>query len=74
MMEGLRKKPWFGPKRIGWGFRPATWQGWLVMAVYIGALLLTIRLGRSSAVFVVLLILESAAFLIVALLTSWKRG
>ena len=73
-MASSSNKPWFGPKRIGWGFRPATWQGWLVTAAYVGALLLTIRLGRSSAVFVVLLILESAAFLIVALLTSRKRG
>jgi hypothetical protein len=24
------KKPWFGPKRIGYGRRPQTWQGWLV--------------------------------------------
>ena len=23
--------PWFGPKRIGWGFRPASWQGWLLV-------------------------------------------
>lgn len=21
-------RPWFGPKRIGWGLRPQTWQGW----------------------------------------------
>jgi hypothetical protein len=26
-----RGRPWFGPKRIGWGLRPQTWQGWLVM-------------------------------------------
>ncbi len=31
-------RPWFGPKRIGWGIRPQTWQGWtlvLVVAVLI---------------------------------------
>ena len=22
--------PWFGSKRIGWGIRPQTWQGWAV--------------------------------------------
>ncbi len=73
-MEGLRKKPWFGPKRIGWGFRPATWQGWLVVAVYVAVLVLTIsRFGKSSEKYL-LLALETAAFLIVALLTSRKRG
>jgi hypothetical protein len=25
------KRPWFGPKRIGYGLRPQTWQGWTVM-------------------------------------------
>jgi hypothetical protein len=30
----LTKKPWFGPKRyVGWGWRVASWQGWVVTAV-----------------------------------------
>lgn len=24
-------RPWFGPKRIGIGYRPQTWEGWLVL-------------------------------------------
>jgi hypothetical protein len=24
-------RPWFGPKRVGIGIRPQTWQGWLVV-------------------------------------------
>ncbi|MFK4495015.1 hypothetical protein ABH936_002144 [Dermacoccus sp. GAS27A] len=31
-------KPWFGPKRIGWGISPRTWQGYLV--TIIGSLVL----------------------------------
>jgi hypothetical protein len=23
-----QSKPWFRPKRIGWGWTPQTWQGW----------------------------------------------
>lgn len=22
---------WFGPKRIGYGLRPQTWEGWLIV-------------------------------------------
>jgi hypothetical protein len=33
-------RPWFGPKRIGWGLRPQTWQGWLVIAVLVVAIVL----------------------------------
>ncbi|MDH2904369.1 MAG: hypothetical protein PXZ08_10545 [Actinomycetota bacterium] len=29
----MSKKAWFGPKRIGYGVRPQTWQGWMVIAV-----------------------------------------
>ena len=25
---------WFGPKRIGWGISPRTWQGWSAIGVY----------------------------------------
>ena len=27
---------WFGPKRFGFGIGPASWQGWLVMLVFVG--------------------------------------
>jgi hypothetical protein len=40
------KRPWFGPKRIGYGLRPQTWQGWtlcLVSAIVVIAL--AVRLG-----------------------------
>ncbi len=26
---------WFRAKRYGWGWTPATWQGWLVTTVYV---------------------------------------
>ena len=28
-------KYWFKAKTYGWGWRPATWQGWLIIAVYL---------------------------------------
>lgn len=27
-------KLWFKAKRYGWGWTPATWQGWVVMVVF----------------------------------------
>ena len=29
------KKYWFKAKRYGYGWYPATWQGWLILLVYI---------------------------------------
>ena len=35
-MQSENKKIWFKSKRyIGWGWYPATWQGWLILAVYL---------------------------------------
>ncbi len=31
----MEKKLWFKAKTYGWGWTPATWQGWLVLFVYI---------------------------------------
>lgn len=28
------KHIWFRAKRYGWGWTPATWQGWLILAVW----------------------------------------
>jgi hypothetical protein len=40
-LTSQRKQPWFGPKRIGFGYGPRTWQGYLVTAV-MAAVLVTV--------------------------------
>lgn len=30
---------WFKAKRFGWGWYPATWEGWLVLLVWLAVLL-----------------------------------
>ncbi|MDB5259488.1 MAG: hypothetical protein JWO73_696 [Candidatus Taylorbacteria bacterium] len=41
----MQNKIWFKAKRYGWGWRPVTWQGWLILLAYlalvVGAFLLT---------------------------------
>lgn len=27
---------WFGPKKLGWGISPHTWEGWVVTAAFVG--------------------------------------
>jgi len=31
----MEKKIWFKAKTFGWGWYPATWQGWLITAIYL---------------------------------------
>lgn len=32
------KRGWFGPKLFGIGVSPASWQGWLVLVVFLAAM------------------------------------
>lgn len=34
----MTKRLWFKAKTYGWGWTPATWEGWLVVGVYVGVL------------------------------------
>ncbi|MBN9587570.1 MAG: hypothetical protein J0G99_01055 [Alphaproteobacteria bacterium] len=32
------RRGWFGPKLVGWGPSPRSWQGWLATALFVVAL------------------------------------
>jgi hypothetical protein len=59
--------PWFGRKRIGWGARPVTWQGWLVTVAYVGGLAAAVRLlrGTDFTLLVVVLVALTAIYLLI---------
>jgi hypothetical protein len=42
------RRPWFGPKRIGYGYRPQTWQGWLLLAVLTALLIIAGSIAPKS--------------------------
>jgi hypothetical protein len=45
----MMKKTWFKAKEYGWGWYPATWQGWLIMFIYLGCALLDfLRIDQTS--------------------------
>jgi len=49
--EYLRENPehyWFRAKWYGWGWTPATWEGWLVILVYLAFVFFT-AVSRMSA-------------------------
>jgi hypothetical protein len=44
--ETSDRRPWFGPKRVGFGLRPQTWQGWTVVVVVVAAVIVAVSLLR----------------------------
>ena len=68
-MPRLTQRPWFGPKRFGWGWTPVTWQGWLVIVAFIAAIVLSgFYLAGATRVAVEIVLI------VVLLLVSWLTG
>lgn len=44
--SGKQRKSWFGPKRIGFGLRPQTWQGWVVTLLVLAVIVLIVELSH----------------------------
>jgi hypothetical protein len=44
--ETSDRRPWFGRKRVGFGLRPQTWQGWTVVVVVVAAVIVAVSLLR----------------------------
>jgi hypothetical protein len=36
------RRPWFGPKRVGWGLRPQTWQAWALLVALVVVLVVVV--------------------------------
>jgi hypothetical protein len=64
-------RPWFGPRRYGWGLTPISWQGWVLTGAYVAAVfVLAITLSAPQPwIFWTLLVLATVAYFLVAFLT-----
>jgi hypothetical protein len=52
---GSGKRPWFGPKRFGYGVGPQTWQGWLLVAVSVAVTILVATATHSPLAALIML-------------------
>ena len=80
------KKIWFKAKKYGYGWTPCTWQGWLILAAYIGIILLGARtidvaqknIFKGAGVFFLIDIAATMTLVIVARIygekSSWRWG
>lgn len=69
-MPRLTRRPWFGPKRLGWGWSPASWQGWAVTAGFVVVVVVAMRITHRSAAGIAAL----AVFLLICFLTGEPPG
>jgi ABC-2 type transport system ATP-binding protein len=67
-------KPWFRRRRVGLGWRPVAWQGWLVSLVAVGALLAVLVGMRGSGARLPVAVVILVVYATVALLTGGSRA
>ena len=69
----MGSRQWFRRRRIGLGWRPVTWQGWLVTLGVVAAVIAVFALLRTSPARIPIVILVVAAYATVALATGGRR-
>jgi len=68
---------WFRRKVFGWGWTPATWQGWLVTAVFVALLLafaLTIDENSSGREIVFTFLLPIVLLTVAMIRIAYRKG
>ena len=70
----ITKHPWFGPKRIGWGWRPVTWQGWLITVLFVGIVIWASIVFGSSAMTIYVGLAAVAVLVVICWLTGTRPG
>ena len=77
------KNYWFKRKYYGWGWRPATWQGWLVLGVYIAIIAVvtwrfSVYQNYQFLTFIVPIIIATVIMIVICILTGelpkWQWG
>src|ERR1700674_4464825 len=69
----MRSQQWFQRRRVGFGWRPADWRGWVVTLLAVAATIAVLILLRGSSARIPVMILIVAAYVVVALATGGTR-
>ena len=67
------RRPWFRRRQVGLGWRPVSWQGWLVTVLAVGLAVGALTLLHGSSARVPTVVLIVAVYAVVALATGGAR-
>ena len=72
------KHYWFKRKLYGWGWTPATWQGWLVLFVFVALIILNFyrldSVSHSASDTLINFLPQTAILLVILMIICWKTG
>lgn len=67
-MKRVTTKRWFGPKVVGWGPAPKSWEGWVVTLVWLFSIISTLyylhTINSLSIVNILIVIVVAAVILL----------
>src|SRR5579862_5169476 len=69
----MSSRQWFQRRRVGLGWRPASWQGWVTTGLAAAAMIAALTLLRGSSARVPVAILIVAVYAVIALATGGSR-
>lgn len=70
-------KLWFKNKKYGYGWTPVTWQGWLVIAIYVASILFFANLAKNytaTSDIVIGFVIPTGIFTILLIMTCRIKG
>lgn len=80
-IEYLKDNPehyWFKRKILGWGWTPATWEGWLVTAVFTFLIVgnavrfeYSVQAGQEDITF---FLMQTVALIALLIVVAWRTG
>ena len=73
-MQRITKKPWFGKRYLGWGWRPVSIEGWLVTLAFIAIIVADLIHYKERILGIIFLFGAVILFLIIAFLTGDEPG
>lgn len=74
----MTTKFWFKRKRYGWGWYPATWEGWLVLCVVVGLIVADFfridATSHSASDTLMSLFVDTLAIITLLIIICYKKG
>jgi hypothetical protein len=67
------KRSWFGPRRFGYGYRPQTWQGFLISGLLVAFIIVLAAVTGGHSKWMLLAIIPAAGLAILARATGGRR-
>jgi hypothetical protein len=71
--DGGGKRPWFGRKRFGYGYRPQTWQGFLVVGLCVAFIAIVAALTGGHSHWMIVAIIPVVLVTLVARSIGGRR-